>query len=51
VDDGDVVTAGGVTAGIDLALRLVERLADRGVADDVATRLEYARRDDEVYVA
>jgi transcriptional regulator GlxA family with amidase domain len=51
VDDGDLVTAGGVTAGIDLALHLVERLADREVADEVATRLEYARRDDGVYVA
>jgi transcriptional regulator GlxA family with amidase domain len=27
VDDGDLVSAGGVTAGIDLALHLVERLA------------------------
>jgi transcriptional regulator GlxA family with amidase domain len=44
VDDGDVLTAGGVTAGIDLALRLVERLADRETADAVATRLEYDRR-------
>ena len=28
VDDGDIVTAGGVTSGLDLALHLVERFAD-----------------------
>ncbi|WP_254546311.1 DJ-1/PfpI family protein [Halomarina pelagica] len=44
VDDGDVVTAGGVTSGLDLALHLVERLADAGIADRVATELEYERR-------
>jgi cyclohexyl-isocyanide hydratase len=31
VDDGDVVTGGGVTSGIDLALALVERLCGAGV--------------------
>jgi transcriptional regulator GlxA family with amidase domain len=44
VDDGDVVTAGGITSGLDLALHLIERLADRETADGVATRLEYERR-------
>jgi transcriptional regulator GlxA family with amidase domain len=44
VDDGDVVTAGGVTSGIDLALHLVEREAGAAVADEVATVLEYERR-------
>jgi transcriptional regulator GlxA family with amidase domain len=43
VDDGDVITAGGVTAGIDLALLLVERAASREVADAVAWELEYSR--------
>jgi transcriptional regulator GlxA family with amidase domain len=43
VDDGDVVTAGGVTSGIDLALALVERLADAGTADGIAATLEYRR--------
>ena len=43
VDDGDVITAGGVTSGIDLALALVERAAGRQVADDVAWDLEYFR--------
>jgi transcriptional regulator GlxA family with amidase domain len=43
VDDGDVITAGGVTSGIDLALTLVERAAGREVADAVAWDLEYFR--------
>jgi len=42
---GSVVTAGGVTAGIDLALHLVERLAASEVADRVAAKMEYERRD------
>lgn len=44
VDDGDVVTAGGVTSGIDLALHLVERAFDTATADAVAATLEYDRR-------
>lgn len=44
VDDGDVVTAGGVTSGIDLALALVERFADATVARTVAEEMEYERR-------
>lgn len=43
VDDGDIVTAGGVTAGIDLALWLVQRHAGAAVAERVAERLEYRR--------
>ncbi|MBK1783544.1 DJ-1/PfpI family protein [Prauserella cavernicola] len=43
VDDGDLVTSGGVTSGIDLALWLVERIAGRERADAVAANLEYAR--------
>jgi uncharacterized protein (DUF427 family) len=41
VDDGDLVTAGGVTSGIDLGLRLVERFAGPELAEREATRLEY----------
>lgn len=44
VDDGDVLTAGGITAGLDLALRLIERLADAETADAVATHMEYEWR-------
>ncbi len=44
VDDGDVLTAGGVTAGIDLALWLLERAFGAGIADAVETELEHDRR-------
>ncbi len=44
VDDGDVMTAGGVTSGLDLALRVVERQAGRAVAEAVAHEIEYERR-------
>jgi transcriptional regulator GlxA family with amidase domain len=44
VDDGDVITAGGVTSGIDLALLIVERHAGRATADAVAHEIEYERR-------
>ncbi len=41
VDDGDIITAGGVTAGIDLALRLVERQLGSDRAECVAAQIEY----------
>jgi transcriptional regulator GlxA family with amidase domain len=41
VDDGDRITAGGVTSGIDLGLWLVERFASRGAANAIADALEY----------
>ena len=41
VDAGDLVTAGGVTSGIDLALHLLERLVGTEVAEAQAARLEY----------
>src|SRR5437899_844838 len=41
VDDGDLVTAGGVTSSIDLGLRLVERFAGPEFAEREAARLEY----------
>ena len=44
VDDGDVLTAGGVTSGIDLALWLVEREFGEEVADAVAENMVYERR-------
>ena len=43
VDDGDVISAGGVTSGLDLALALVEREAGREIADRVAADIEYRR--------
>jgi transcriptional regulator GlxA family with amidase domain len=44
VDDGDVITAGGVTSGIDLALLIVERHAGRDIANAVAREIEYEGR-------
>jgi transcriptional regulator GlxA family with amidase domain len=44
VDDGDIITAGGVTSGLDLALWLVERFAGRPIAAKVEKEMEYERR-------
>jgi len=43
VDDGDLITSGGVTAGMDLALWITERITDREFADGLARRMEYQR--------
>jgi transcriptional regulator GlxA family with amidase domain len=48
VDDGDVLTAGGVTSGLDLSLHVVERQFGADVADRVAREIEYERRRDPV---
>jgi transcriptional regulator GlxA family with amidase domain len=44
VDDGDLVTAGGVTSGIDLALWLVERHFGAELAGAVADDIEHPRQ-------
>ena len=44
VDDGDVVTAGGVTSGLDLVLWLVERHFGPALAVAAERELEYERR-------
>ena len=44
VDDGDILTAGGVTSGIDLSLWIVEREAGAEIANQVAAEIEYERR-------
>lgn len=44
VDDGDVITCGGVTSGIDLALHLVDREFGAATASSVARTMEYERR-------
>jgi transcriptional regulator GlxA family with amidase domain len=41
VDEGNVVTAGGVTAGIDLGLHLVERFAGAEARARVAKQMDY----------
>lgn len=44
VDGGDVLTSGGVTAGIDLALHVLERAFGVDVASAVAESVEYEPR-------
>jgi transcriptional regulator GlxA family with amidase domain len=44
VDDGDLVTAGGVTSGLDLALHLLDRSYGPRVALAVEKLFEYERR-------
>lgn len=44
VDDGDVLTAGGVTSGLDLAVHLVEREFGSEIAELVTTEMEYEPR-------
>jgi transcriptional regulator GlxA family with amidase domain len=50
VDDGDIITAGGVTSGVDLALWIVEQEKGREAAEDVAAEMEH-RRDDRIWRA
>jgi transcriptional regulator GlxA family with amidase domain len=44
VDDG-IITSAGVSAGIDMALYVVERLFGSGVANDTAHYMDYRRAD------
>lgn len=44
VDDGDLLTAGGVTSGLDLAIYIVQREFGVDVANAVAERMEYELR-------
>ena len=41
VDEGDILTAGGLTSGIDAALHVVARLLDESVAKRTARYMEY----------
>jgi transcriptional regulator GlxA family with amidase domain len=43
VDDGDIVTSGGVTSSIDLALWLVERIWGAELSTRIAAGMEYTR--------
>ena len=42
IDNGRIVTSGGISAGIDMSLHLVERLAGRELALRTAHRMEYS---------
>jgi transcriptional regulator GlxA family with amidase domain len=44
VDDGDLLTCGGVTSGLDLALHLVAREWGAELAASIATLMEHERR-------
>jgi transcriptional regulator GlxA family with amidase domain len=46
VDDGDVITCGGVTSSLDLALHLVERFCGLAIAEQIASSMEYSRNTD-----
>jgi transcriptional regulator GlxA family with amidase domain len=46
VDDGDVITSGGVTSGLDMSLWLVERYAGEQLANSVAQEMEHERNRD-----
>lgn len=43
VDDGNIITAAGVTSGIDLALHIVEHALGRDAADAAAAEIEWDR--------
>jgi len=46
VDDEDIVSSSGVSAGIDMALALIARLHDRATAENAARVMEYVWNDD-----
>lgn len=46
VDEGNIVTSAGISAGMDMSLHLVERLAGRDLALLTARQLDYEWRDD-----
>jgi transcriptional regulator GlxA family with amidase domain len=41
VDDGDIITAASISAGIDMALHLIVRLHSEGRAREIKRRLQY----------
>jgi transcriptional regulator GlxA family with amidase domain len=43
VENRDISCAGGLTSGIDLALRVIERFDGTKAADDVAFYMEHTR--------
>jgi len=44
VDDGDLITGGGITAGLEVSLWLVERFLGAKAAQRTEVVLEYERR-------
>jgi cyclohexyl-isocyanide hydratase len=50
VDEGDLVTARGVTSALDLGLRLAERLTDAESRAEIATQMDYPHYDPDAVV-
>jgi hypothetical protein len=48
-DNGKIITTAGLSSGIDGALHLVERVAGRGYAQEVALNMEYNWQPDSAY--
>jgi transcriptional regulator GlxA family with amidase domain len=44
VDEGDLITAGGVSASIDLGLHVVEKLAGAHARERIAAQMDYPYR-------
>ncbi|HTM59813.1 MAG TPA: DJ-1/PfpI family protein [Burkholderiales bacterium] len=44
VDEGDIITAGGVAASIDLGLHIVQKLSGAGARERVAKQMDYPYR-------
>lgn len=42
VDEGDLITSGGISAGIDMSLHIVEKLVDEKLATQTARQMEFA---------
>lgn len=47
VDEGEVITSGGISAGIDMSLHAVERLTSRDLAEATARQMEFAWQENE----
>ncbi|NMP33493.1 DJ-1/PfpI family protein [Thalassotalea sp. M1531] len=43
VEQGNIVTSAGISAGIDMSLHLVERIYDKHLADNTAKQMEFDR--------
>ena len=44
VDEGDIITARGVSSSIDMGLHLVQRLAGADARDRIAAQMDYPYR-------
>jgi len=44
IDEGHLLTSGGISAGIDMSLHIVERFFGKEIADTTAKKMEYDRK-------